>query len=319
MATPLAESVMPSLLVRAALVAVPIAAVGACFLDDDFRRKPCQADVECDPGLACRVIEPELALCDRTQGCVCVRICQPLDARSCTGSYTWEADIKAIVNSRCAICHTEPRKSVIGGTLPPENFRLDRFEDTSVVPDGGSPDAAVTIEGAQSMARTAADRASSCLAPMPPAPLPPLSVEDQCKLIRWAAAGAPRTADGGAAPRPDAGPCLNPASVTLTSLQTNIFTDNCACHGDLDPQQGMKLLPGQTYGMTVNRPSNEAPTLDRIEPRDPSASYLMLKVIGQHVLVPGGQGARMPWGGPYLSEAQLAQIHDWICLGAPNN
>ncbi len=103
------------------------------------------------------------------------------------------------------------------------------------------------------------------------------------------------------------------SSATLSSVQAQIFTPICsACH---PPNQGMDLRTGKAYASVVNVPSAEQPALMRVKPGDPDNSYLYQKVLG----AAGISGARMPFGGPALSAAQIQLIHDWIVAGAPNN
>ncbi|MGD8418782.1 MAG: hypothetical protein PVH91_17090, partial [Pseudomonadales bacterium] len=95
-----------------------------------------------------------------------------------------------------------------------------------------------------------------------------------------------------------------------------VFTNNCAfsgCHAGASPQQGMDLSEGQAYANIVNVPSQEMPSLDRIEPGDPDNSYLVRKIEGTGLL------ERMPAGSPPLSDATIQLIRDWVSAGAPNN
>ena len=108
------------------------------------------------------------------------------------------------------------------------------------------------------------------------------------------------------------------AGATFSQVQSQIFTASCAfsgCHGGSSPAQGMNLTAGSAYSEIVNVPSNQRPTLDRIEPNDPAASYLYLKVTGD----PSIAGSRMPLGGPPLSQALIDLLRDWIERGAPND
>ncbi len=105
---------------------------------------------------------------------------------------------------------------------------------------------------------------------------------------------------------------------TFSQVQSQIFTASCAfagCHGGSSPAQGMNLSAGAAYGNIVNVPSNERPTLDRIEPNSPAASYLFLKVTGD----PSIAGSRMPLGGPPLSATLIDLLRDWIERGAPDD
>jgi hypothetical protein len=105
------------------------------------------------------------------------------------------------------------------------------------------------------------------------------------------------------------------SQVDYNSQIQPIFNANCAfvgCHGGSNPQQGMNLQSGQSYSNIVNVPSNEVPSLDRIEPFDSDNSYLYLKIIG----APGIVGEQMPRGGTPLPEATTDLIAQWINEGA---
>ncbi len=102
---------------------------------------------------------------------------------------------------------------------------------------------------------------------------------------------------------------------TLSQVQAQIFTLSCAvsgCHRGASPPRGMNLEAGNSYSNIVNVASVENPSLNRIEPENPDASYMWLKVNGL-------AGARMPLGGPKLSDQLLALMRSWIEAGAPNN
>ena len=76
----------------------------------------------------------------------------------------------------------------------------------------------------------------------------------------------------------------------------------------------MILEPDRAYAMIVNVKSVENASLNRITPGDPANSYLYRKITGA-----GITGDRMPQGGPYLSDAQISLVRDWIRRGAPND
>jgi hypothetical protein len=106
-------------------------------------------------------------------------------------------------------------------------------------------------------------------------------------------------------------------TATFTRVQNEIFTPTCGaigCHDPLGQQQQLVLTPGRAYANTVGRASTEVPSLLIIAPSDPAGSYLYRKVTGA-----GITGDRMPQGGPYLSDAQIKLIRDWIRRGAPND
>src|SRR5688500_13919167 len=115
---------------------------------------------------------------------------------------------------------------------------------------------------------------------------------------------------------PLGGPPPDP-SATFTRVQNEIFTPNCTqigCHDAFAQQSQLILVSGQSYASTVNRPSVEIPSLDRVEPGDPANSYLSRKIVGS-----GITGDRMPQASPPLSDAQISLVRDWIRRGAPND
>ena len=120
----------------------------------------------------------------------------------------------------------------------------------------------------------------------------------------------PTSADGGGGDPID-------ETATFTRVQNEIFTPTCAaigCHDPLGQQQGLVLTSGQAYAHIVGKPSTEMPALSRVTPSDANNSYLYRKITGS-----GITGDRMPQGGPYLNDAQLKLVRDWIRRGAPND
>ncbi len=119
------------------------------------------------------------------------------------------------------------------------------------------------------------------------------------------------TAPGGSSGEP-----IDPTA-TFTRVQNEIFTPTCAaigCHDPLGQQQQLVLSSGRAYGNTVGKTSTELPSLMRVTAGDPNNSYLYRKIIGS-----GITGAQMPQAGPYLNDAQIKLIRDWIRRGAPND
>jgi CHRD domain/Bacterial Ig domain len=111
----------------------------------------------------------------------------------------------------------------------------------------------------------------------------------------------------------------NAVPVSFADIQAQVFSPNCSgCH--TGPTGG--ILPGgmnlsskaNSYAALVNVPSLEV-SLDRVEPGNPDASYLIRKLEGG----PGISGDRMPQGGPFLNQATIDMIRQWISDGAPNN
>jgi uncharacterized protein (TIGR03118 family) len=113
------------------------------------------------------------------------------------------------------------------------------------------------------------------------------------------------------------------AAVTLTQLQTQIFTPICSgCHTGIGTSlPGVQnLTAGHTFASIVNVASLEQPTLLRIKPNDPANSYLVQKIQGS----PGISGSRMPFGcgstsNPCLDQATIDLVKAWVSQGALNN
>jgi uncharacterized protein (TIGR03118 family) len=109
-----------------------------------------------------------------------------------------------------------------------------------------------------------------------------------------------------------------PAQVTLTQLQTSIFTPICSvCHtgaGSSLPGS-MNLTAGHAFASLVGVASVEQPSVLRVKPGDPANSYIIRKLEG----AAGITGQRMPLGGPYLDQATIDQVQAWISAGAQNN
>lgn len=104
-------------------------------------------------------------------------------------------------------------------------------------------------------------------------------------------------------------------AVTLAQLQQTIFGAICTnCHTGANAPRGLRLDSEEnSYAFLVNRAADEIPTLMRVNPGKPDDSYLIKKLDGAADIV----GARMPLGGPYLSQEQIDQVRSWIANGAP--
>lgn len=106
-------------------------------------------------------------------------------------------------------------------------------------------------------------------------------------------------------------------AVTLAQVQSDIFSARCAgCHnGSSSFLPGVQNLSSASATVTslVGVTSLEQPTLQRVRPGDPNASYVIMKLEG----ATGISGARMPRGGPYLSTAQIEEVKSWIIGLAP--
>jgi hypothetical protein len=104
-----------------------------------------------------------------------------------------------------------------------------------------------------------------------------------------------------------------PPTAEFSSIQAQVFTPVCTvCHSGANAPHGLRLDAANSYNLLIGVPSDEVPDLLRVKPGDPDSSYLIQKLEG-HAAV----GARMPFGGPYLSSEVIAVIRQWITAGAP--
>jgi len=96
-------------------------------------------------------------------------------------------------------------------------------------------------------------------------------------------------------------------SISFAAELQPIFNSRCgSCH-----EFGMP----QFYDTYASLVTDYSPyTQGRIKPFDLDNSWLYQKIIGNPVW-----GDRMPQGGPYLSDPQIAKIREWILEGAMNN
>ncbi len=100
-----------------------------------------------------------------------------------------------------------------------------------------------------------------------------------------------------------------------------IFVPKCAtpaCHSSSAAQAGLVLEADVAYHNIVDAPSTEVPSLHRVEPFDPTQSYLYLKITGEQGSV-GGTGSTMPLGAPPLPQEAIDTIRLWIEQGAQDN
>ena len=104
----------------------------------------------------------------------------------------------------------------------------------------------------------------------------------------------------------------------LSSIQANIFTPSCAkagCHTGMGAQAGLVLNSGASWANLVNVASSQNMALTRVIPMDPDGSLLIQKLEGTAPV-----GGRMPADGPpYLQQATIDVIRQWILNGAMNN
>jgi hypothetical protein len=106
------------------------------------------------------------------------------------------------------------------------------------------------------------------------------------------------------------------ATDTLTaefsSIQRHVFTPACTgCHSGAQAPLGLRLDEGASFAMLVGTPSVEVPSLNRVQPGNPDASYLIRKLEGTATV-----GARMPLNAPPLPAETIVVIRQWISNGA---
>ena len=111
----------------------------------------------------------------------------------------------------------------------------------------------------------------------------------------------------------------NAAAVTLSMIQAQVFTPTCSgCHSGPTSSSlpsGMDLSStANSFAALVNVSSLQVNTLNRVTPGDTANSYLIQKLEGT-----AAGGVRMPQGGPFLDQATMDMIKQWINDGAPNN
>ena len=107
------------------------------------------------------------------------------------------------------------------------------------------------------------------------------------------------------------------APISFSADVQPIFTRSCAksfCHVSGAAFSGLVLEPGQAYANLVGVQSAEDPMLKRVEPGRSDLSYIIRKLEGT------GFPDRMPADGPpYLPDAEIQLIKDWIDEGALDN
>jgi hypothetical protein len=106
-----------------------------------------------------------------------------------------------------------------------------------------------------------------------------------------------------------------PVTADFQSIQDNVFTPICSkCHIGASAPEGLQLDAGHSYNLLVGVPSAEKPSLLRVNPGNPDASYMVLKIEGASGIV----GGQMPLGETPLPQTTINAIRQWITNGAPN-
>jgi hypothetical protein len=138
-------------------------------------------------------------------------------------------------------------------------------------------------------------------------------------ILALLAAGCDGGDGSGVSPPPPPSPPPPTAAfgANFSEIQENVFTPNCAtsgCHLGAGAPQGLILDEANSYGLLVDVPSMEDPSILRVEPGDPDNSYLIQKLEGTATV-----GDQMPLGGTPLSQATIDVIRQWITEGATDD
>lgn len=102
--------------------------------------------------------------------------------------------------------------------------------------------------------------------------------------------------------------------ITLVQLSRDIFTPNCTfsgCHGGSFLSANMSLEADRIASEIIGVASSGS-NLNRIEPGDPEASFLLKRVRGDSDV-----GSQMPLNRTPLTAEQIELIRAWIAAGAP--
>lgn len=128
----------------------------------------------------------------------------------------------------------------------------------------------------------------------------------------------------GTSPSSTTGTGSTPTSTTSTATALSHAADiqpiwnlHCTsgCHSGPFASDGIDLSAGSAYGELVGVTSNDVPAMPRVDPTDPSNSYLWHKLENTHLSV-GGAGASMPKFAPLLPPSDTSVIEQWILDGA---
>lgn len=106
------------------------------------------------------------------------------------------------------------------------------------------------------------------------------------------------------------------AAATLDSIQATVFGPSCSgCHGGPTSNvlpSGMDLSSADaSFNALVGVASLQEPAVLRVDAMNPDGSYLVQKLEGTATT-----GSRMPQGGPFLDQATMNNIRQWITDGA---
>lgn len=211
------------------------------------------------------------------------------------------ADVAAVFNQRCTLCHS--------GAQPPLGLRLDSYANLTKGSQNGPVVVAGNPEGSELV-----QRIRGISQPRMPLTGPPwLSAKEIESIERWIAGGASERKKGGTEKKAAVEEVPPKAEVkdqpiTYTQVAPILGRRCVKCHmanGIMgSPPEGLRL---DTYESVLA--SRERA---RVIPGNPDASELVRRIRGQSL-------PRMPFDGPpYLDEAEIELITDWIKQGARN-
>ena len=203
-------------------------------------------------------------------------------------------DIKPILQARCVLCHSGPQ--------PPLGLSLDSLEHLLK----GSQDGPIVRSGSPSSSKLM-NRLKGVSQPRMPMTGPPFLSEEEIALFeRWIAGGLkPGTTERSAG-----------VDNTLSASQENAvnyghvektLVQRCAkCHSP----SGLMGGPPEGYLLTSYAATLSHEDRSRVVPGSADSSELVRRIRGQ-------ARPRMPYDGPpYLDEAEIALIVDWVNQGA---
>jgi len=135
-------------------------------------------------------------------------------------------------------------------------------------------------------------------------------------LLALMLAGCPPANDDDSAAADDDDSTEEPREPTWENVFA-LVSFRCACHSVEEQDGGFYDLtdPDTAWDALVNVPSEDLPSMDRVEPGDPDASYVVAKIEDRQDAV-GGRGDRMPPTGFALPADDITLIRDWITGGA---
>lgn len=215
-----------------------------------------------------------------------------LPTAAATATY---AELAPLLAERCVVCHA--------GDSAAAGLKLDSLEGVLQ----GSAKRKVVQAGEPAGSELIRRLRGSSQPRMPMTGPPFLADAEIARFEQWIAAGMPAGKAGAAQPAPSA-PASRPApgEVVTYAHVAPLFARHCAkCHTD----NGILGAPPEGYKLTSHAATVAAAERARVVPGHPQASELLRRVRGQ-------ARPRMPLGGPYLDDADIALVEAWIAGGA---